>query len=109
MNKDIRIYISNCTLCHREKAKVKCYPLQMTEIPEQPFNKIAIDLVIECETSTSGNRHILTIIYHLAGWPEAFPIPEKLGRYIVSIFIKLPVQCALDTYYQTLALNSNII
>ena len=49
----------------------------MTEIPDRPFDKIAIDLVTECETSTSGNRHILTIINHLTGWPEAFPIPDK--------------------------------
>ena len=33
--------------------------------PECPFNKIAIDLVTECETSSSGNKHILTIIDHL--------------------------------------------
>ena len=34
MNKDIRKYIANCTLCHREKANVQAYPLQMTEILE---------------------------------------------------------------------------
>ena len=34
MNKDIRKYIANCTRCHREKAKVQSYPLQMTQIPE---------------------------------------------------------------------------
>ena len=34
MNKDIRKYIANCTLCCRETAKVQAYPLQMTEIPE---------------------------------------------------------------------------
>ena len=39
MNKDIRKYIANCLLCHREKAKVQSYPLQMTEIPEQTFDK----------------------------------------------------------------------
>ena len=32
MNKDIWKYIANCTLCHREKAKIQHYPLQMTEI-----------------------------------------------------------------------------
>ena len=56
MNKDIRKYITNCALCHREKAKVQAYPLQMTEIPDRPFDKIAINLVTECETSTSGNK-----------------------------------------------------
>ena len=93
MNKDIRKYIANCTLCCREKAKVQAYTLQMTEIPDRPFNKIAIDLVTEYETSISGNKHILTIIGHLMGWPEAFPIPDKLADTIVSTFINqyLPV------------------
>ena len=59
----------------------------MTEIPDRPFDKIAIDLVTECKTSTSGNKHILTIIDHLTGWPEAFPIPDKLADTIVSAFI----------------------
>ena len=93
MNKDIRKYITNCTLCHREKAKVQAYPLQMTEIPDRPFDKIAIDLVTECETSTSGNKHILTIIEYLMGWPEAFRIPDRLANTIVLTFINqyLPV------------------
>ena len=42
-------------------------PTTMSEIPDRPFDKIAIDLVMECETSTSGNKHILTIIDHLTG------------------------------------------
>ena len=87
MNKDIRKYTAQCALCHREKAKVQAYPLQMTEIPVHPFDKIAIDLVTECETSSSGNKHILTIIDHLTGQPEAFPIPDKSADTIVSTFI----------------------
>ena len=50
MNKDIRKYIANSTLCCKEKAKVQSYPLQMTEILGQQFDKIAIDLVTECKT-----------------------------------------------------------
>ena len=59
----------------------------MTEIPDRPFDKIAINLVTECETSTSGNKHILTIIGHLTRWPEAFPIPIKSADTIVTTFI----------------------
>ena len=93
MNKDIRKYISHCALCHRQKAKVQAYPLQRTEIPEHPFDKIAMDLVTECETSNSGNKHILTIIDHFTGWPEAFLIPDKSAHTIASTFINqyLPV------------------
>ena len=58
-----------------------------------PFDKVAIALITECETSMSGNKHILTIIDHLTGWPEAFPIPDKSADTIVSTFISkyLPV------------------
>ena len=57
------------------------------------FDKITIDLVTGCKTSTSGNKHILTIIDHLTGWPEAFPILDKAADTIVSTFINqyLPV------------------
>ena len=93
MNKDIMKYITNCTLCHRETAKVQAYPHKITEVPDRPFHKIAMDLVTECDTFTSGNKHILTIIDHVMGWPEAFPIPDKTVDTIVSPFINqyLPV------------------
>ena len=99
MNKDIRKYIANCVFCQQEKDKVQQDPLQMTEIPDRPFDKIVIDLVTECETSTSGNKHILTMIDHLTRCPEAFPIPDKSADTIVSTFINeyLPVHmCPQD-------------
>ena len=65
----------------------------MTEIPNRLFDKIAIDLITECKTSTSGNKHILTIIDHLTRWPEVYPIPDKSADTMVSTFINeyLPV------------------
>ena len=93
MNKDIRKYIAICTLYCRKKANVQTYPLQMTEIPDRPFDKIAIGLVTEFETSMSENKYILIIIDHLTGGPEAFPIPDKSADTIVSTLINqyLPV------------------
>ena len=66
---------------------VQSYSLQMREILERPFDKITIDLVTECETSTSDNKYILRIIDHLTRWPEAFPIPDMSADTIVSTFI----------------------
>ena len=62
----------------------------MTEIPECPFDKIAMDLITECKTSSSGNKYILTIINHLTGWLEAFLISDEVSRYH-SIYIYYPV------------------
>ena len=58
-----------------------------------PFDKIAIDLVTECETSTSGNNTHSN--YHRSfNWmARSFPIPEKSADTIISTFINeyLPV------------------
>ena len=93
MNKDIKKYIENCILCRQDKAKVQQYPLQMTEITDRPFDKITIDLVTDCEMSTSGNKCILTIIDHLTGLPEAFPIPDKSADTIVTTLINHYLPC----------------
>ena len=107
MSKDIHKYINNCALYKREKAKTQVYPLQMTDIPIRPFDKIAINLVSDLNVSASGNKHIQTIIDHLTGWPVAFPIPDKKIDTIVHIFINNYCQsiCALISYYQIMAQN----
>ena len=93
MNKDIHKYINNCALCEREKARTHAYPIQITDIADRPFDKIAIDLVSDLNVSASGNQHILTIIDHLTGWPEAFTIPDKKADTTVCVFINnyLPI------------------
>ena len=87
MNKAIHKYITNCVLCKREKARTQLYPLQITDIPDRPFDKIAIDLVSDLNVLTSGNQHILIIIDHLTGWQEVFPILSKKEDSIVYVFI----------------------
>ena len=89
MNKDICKYINNCALCEREKARTQVYMLQMTDIPDRPSNKIAIDLVSDLNISASGIQHILTIIYHLTRWPEAFPIPDEKVDTIVNNYLSI--------------------
>ena len=63
------------------------YPLRMMDIPDQPFDKIAIDLITGMNVSTSGNQHIINIIDHLKGWLEAFPNPDNKVNTIVHVFI----------------------
>ena len=71
----------------------------MMDIPDQSFNKIAIDLITDLNVSMSGKQYILTIVDHLTGWPEVFPLPKKKADTIVCIFINnyLPVhRCPRD-------------
>ena len=93
MSKDIHKYINKCALCKRKKARIQAYPLQVTDISDRPFDIIAIDLVSDLTVHVSGNQHILTVINHLTGWLEAFPMPDKKADTIVCIFINncLPI------------------
>ena len=108
MSKEIHEYINNCALCKREKTKTWVYSLQMTDIPDRPFNKIGIGLVSDLNISASGNQHILTIIDYLMEWLETLPIPDKKVDTIVHIFINnyLPITCALTSCYEIMAQNS---
>ena len=60
----------------------------MTEIPDRPFDKIAMDLVTDFTESNKGNKHILTIIDLLKGWPEAIPIPNKFADTITKALVR---------------------
>ena len=93
MNKDIHRYITNCELCKRENVRMQVYPLQITDIADRHFDKIAIHLVTDHNVSTSGNQHIPTIIDHLTGWQEAFLIPNKKEDTIIHALISnyLPI------------------
>ena len=60
----------------------------MTEIQDQPFNKIAMDLVTDFTEFNKGNTHILTIIDLLTEWPEVILIPNKSADTITKAFIR---------------------
>ena len=60
----------------------------MMEIPDRPFDKIAMDLVMDFMESSKGNKHILTIIDLLTGWPEVISIPNKSADTITKAFIR---------------------
>ena len=88
MAKDVKDYIQRCPACRQEKARVQSYPLHMMEIPDRPFDKIAMDLVMDFTESNKGNKHILTIIDLLTRWPEAIPILNKSADTITKAFIR---------------------
>ena len=82
----------------------------MRDIPDQPFKKIAIDLIMDLNVSTSGNQYILTIIDQLTGWPEAFPSPTKMHTLLFasSLAISFQFTCVPGTYCPIMEQNSKI-
>ena len=79
-------------------------------VPNWSFDKIAIDLVRHLKVSKAGNQHNLTIIDHLTGWLEAFPIPNKKADTIVYTFINITFlfTCLPDSYCLIMEQSSKI-
>ena len=90
MIKHIQLHIESCCLCRREKLQADKYQLQTTEIPNKPFAKISIDLIVDLPISHNGNKNILVMIDHLTGWPMAKAIPNKEATTVANaVFEKL--------------------
>ena len=86
MIKNISQHVESCSLCRREKLTVDKYQLQTTEIPDQPFAKVGIDLIVDLDVSHKGNKNILVVVDHLTGYPIAVPIPKKEASTVVDAF-----------------------
>ena len=108
MYKSICNYIDNCALHKREKARTQVYLLQTTDIPDRPFDKIAMDLVSDLNVSASGNQHILTIIDHLMDGHRPAPTltRKQIPLFMFSSIIICLFTCVLTSYCQTMEQNS---
>ena len=76
-----------------KKGKKQVYPLQMTDIPDRAFDKIAIDLVSDLNVSASENQCILTIIDQM--------IIDKKADTIVHVFINTCLPIHMCPCFQT--------
>ena len=86
MIKHIQRHVEKCSLCRRENMTADKYQLETTEIPNQAFSKIGMDLIVELDVSHQGNKNILVIVDHLTSYPLAIPIPNKEAPTIADAF-----------------------
>ena len=56
MIKNISQHVESCSLCRREKLTVDKHQLQTTEIPDQPFAKVGIDLIVDLDILHKINK-----------------------------------------------------
>lgn len=82
MNKDTKIAIEHCVHCQGNKRNNRKTRFEITDTPTKPFQKIGMDLIGPFHPSPQGNRYLLTVIDHLTGWAEAFPIPTKTSENV---------------------------
>ena len=84
MQRDIKYHISNCFTCSKNLPNVSCYPQLHLEIPNIPFNFIAIDTIGKLPTTSSGKRYALTCIDLLTSYIIAAPLLDKTAESVVE-------------------------
>ena len=90
MIKHIQAHVDSCSLCRREKLQHDKYQLQTAKIPNRPFAKVSIDLIVEMPTSHYRNKNIFVIVDHFTSWPMDKAIPDKEATTVANaIFVKL--------------------
>lgn len=93
---DIKRYCRSCDICQRTvpKGRVTKVPLGSTPLIDQPFDRIAIDLVGPISPcSNRGHRYILVIVDYASRYPEAVPMKsieaEKVAEELLNIYTRV--------------------
>ncbi|GFN97623.1 gypsy retrotransposon integrase-like protein 1 [Plakobranchus ocellatus] len=72
--RDVNKYVKSCDVCQRNCNKLPNLPIQIADIIDKPFDKVAIDIVGPMMMSDSKNRFILALVDAATRWPEAVPL-----------------------------------
>ena len=82
--------MATCPQCQlvARKLKSKRAPLKPVEIVNEPFKKIAIDIVGELLRTTSGYKYILTIVNYATRYPEAIPLRTTNAKTVAEALIQ---------------------
>ena len=85
---DVSNHVTHCVTCNTRGINTNRTPLQPTDIPKFPFEKIAIDTSGPFIQSASGNKYIISVMDIFSSWVEAFPIPDKTAETAAQIILR---------------------
>ena len=90
MRAEIKQYCAACHECALGKTSphLKKAPLQPITVPNEPFERVSMDIVGPIKQTKNGNQYILVLIDNLTKWPEAFAMPDQTALTVAKIFVE---------------------
>ena len=95
---DVKRFCQSCDVCQRtvSKGKVTRVPLESMPFIDEPFHRVAVDLIGPLHPVTDkGNRYILTLVDYATRYPEAVALPtietERVAEALVDMFSRVGV------------------
>ncbi|XP_071503098.1 uncharacterized protein [Diadema antillarum] len=98
MHADVGRYCRSCGPCQRTspKGKVTKVPLGSTPLIDEPFRRVALDIIGPIEPATGkGNRFILTVVDYATRYPEAVALrridTQTVAEALVNIYSRVGI------------------
>ena len=95
INGDVKRFCASCDKCQRTtpRGRTSRVPLGSTPMIDEPFARVAIDLVGPLPVSNNGYRYILTLIDYATRYPEAIALKKiettDVAEALISIFSRV--------------------
>ena len=87
ITKDVEKYIAKCEFCQKNKLTRKLKsPLVITDTPDKPFQKCALDIVGPLTITNAGNKYLLTFQDNLTKFGKAIPISNQEASTVAKEF-----------------------
>ena len=89
---DVAHFCRTCTVCQKTSKKERVFKAPLIPIPpvDEPFARIAMDIVGPLNRSEKGNRFILVVCDYGTKYPEAIPLKtvdaETVANALIDIF-----------------------
>ena len=90
IHRDVAEYCRTCSVCQKtSRRKGHRAPMIPLPIIEEPFSRIAMDIVGPVPKSRSGNRYVLVICDYATRYPEAVPLKSIDAEHVAEELVKL--------------------
>ena len=97
MTKDVKLWCEVCEKCQRRKPPSKKKRAQMqVVVAEEPWARVAMDMMGPLPLTTRGHRYILVIADYFSKWVEAFPMENGEAVTAARLLVR-EVVCRFGT------------
>ena len=90
MRTEVKAYVRTCVGCQRASRKDNARaPLQPLQCVDEPFQKVAFDLVGPLPKSSSGHRYLLTMMCLYTKFPAAIPLKRVDNETVIEAMMEI--------------------
>lgn len=88
--RDTQTWCKQCDICQKQNtAKTHRSPLVPLPVIDQPWKRIAVDIVGPLPRSKSGFKYLLTCMDYASRYPEAIPLKRVDAKTVVDALIQI--------------------